>query len=258
MHASSFKKAELFVRHYAAGGATSRQGEGKAGAIRVLEVGSKSYHAHDTFKSLFPAPAYAYTGLDVEAGPNVDVVPADGYIWSELADNSFDVCISGQTFEHNPFFWVTFSEMARVVRPGGHVFVVAPGGGAVHRYPYDCWRFYPDSWLALCHLTGMTLLETYFEPDSMAVEVQGGKWRDSAVIASKPVLDAAAQEAMQLRLAALVAPFKSLPFDLGPPVAGIGPCFSAYEAEMGGANGGAVKKLSRRLKLARSTPIFER
>ena len=135
---------------------------------------------------------------------------------------------------------------------------MAPGGGAVHRYPYGCWRFYPDSWLALCHLTGMTLLETYFEPDRMAVEVQGGKWRDSAVIASKPVLDAAAQEAMQLRLAALVAPFKSLPFDLGPPAAGIGPCFSAYEAEMGGANGGAVKKLSRRLKLARSTPISER
>lgn len=248
MHKSSFKKAELFVRHYV--GQTSN-------SVTVLEVGSKSYHAHDTFKSLFPAPRFAYTGLDVEAGPNVDVVPRDGYLWQELADSSFDVCISGQTFEHNPFFWVTFCEMARVVRPGGHMFVIAPGAGAVHRYPYDCWRFYPDSWLALCRLTGLVLVETYFEPDRMAVKVQGGKWRDSAVIARKPVLDAAGQEALQRRLVELAAPFRSLPFDLGPPSADIGPCFAEYEAEMERGDG-ALKKLSAKLKRRRSEPVYER
>lgn len=136
------------------------------------------------------------------------------------------------------------------------MFVIAPGAGAVHRYPYDCWRFYPDSWLALCRLTGMTLVETYFEPDRMAAQVQGGKWRDSAVIARKPELDAAGQEAMQLRLAELAAPFRSLPFDLGPPVADLGLCFSDYEAQMG-RDEGALKRLSTRLKRRRSEPVYD-
>ncbi|WP_048710229.1 methyltransferase domain-containing protein [Microvirga massiliensis] len=97
-------------------------------------------------------------------------MPKNGYVWFELSDDRYDVAISGQTFEHNPFFWVTFCEMARILKPGGVLFVIAPGGGRVHRFPYDCWRFYPDSWGALCTLSGMHLVETYFEKDSTAAQ----------------------------------------------------------------------------------------
>lgn len=35
--------------------------------------------------------------------------------------------------------------MARILEPGGTMLVVAPSAGIVHRYPFDCWRYYPDS-----------------------------------------------------------------------------------------------------------------
>jgi hypothetical protein len=53
--------------------------------------------------------------------------------------------------EHDDMFWVTFLEMARITRPGGHIYINTPSNGVVHRYPMDCWRFYPDSGRALAN-----------------------------------------------------------------------------------------------------------
>lgn len=203
MHDTSLLKAKVFVEEYL---------PAEAGRIRhVLEVGSKSYHAHDTYRSLFDGPGFAYTGLDIEAGENVDVVPANAFVWEELERESFDVCISGQTFEHNPSFWVTFAEMARVLKPGGLAFVVAPGGGNVHRYPVDCWRFYPDSWAALCQATGLELIECYFEPDRHLWLTRDALWRDSAVIAGKPDAESLAGSGFYANLDSIVSAWKQTP-----------------------------------------------
>jgi hypothetical protein len=37
----------------------------------------------------------------------------------------------------------------RVLKPTGLLYINAPSNGAYHRYPVDCWRFYPDSGVAL-------------------------------------------------------------------------------------------------------------
>jgi len=37
----------------------------------------------------------------------------------------------------------------RVLKPDGLLYLNAPANGAFHRYPVDCWRFYPDSANAL-------------------------------------------------------------------------------------------------------------
>jgi hypothetical protein len=39
--------------------------------------------------------------------------------------------------------------MLRILRPSGLLYINAPSNGPYHRYPVDCWRFYPDSGLAL-------------------------------------------------------------------------------------------------------------
>jgi SAM-dependent methyltransferase len=200
MHPSSHNKMRSFFRTYVA------ELERKS-RVRILEVGSKSYEDQDSYRSLVDAQKHDYTGLDLEPGLNVDVVPDTPYVWPEISDESFEICISGQTFEHNPFFWVTASEMARVLVPGGYLCIIAPGGGPVHRYPMDCWRFYPDSWSALCALVGLEVVESYWEPDSVAIEVIGGEWRDTMLIARKPLGEEGAEEAATRR-AQLISPFQ--------------------------------------------------
>ncbi|BCM19260.1 methyltransferase domain-containing protein [Mesorhizobium sp. J8] len=200
MHETSLVKAKVFLDVY---GEEFAQSE----IVRVLEIGSKSYDAQDTYKPLFPAPRFSYIGLDIEPGNNVDIVPSNTFIWPEIADSSFDICISASTFEHNPFFWVTFAEIARVTKPGGLALIIAPGAGHVHRYPVDCWRFYPDSWGALCALTGMELVECYFETDKIAVANPENFWRDSAVVARKPKLSGPELDAFHGRLQKIVSLF---------------------------------------------------
>ena len=37
----------------------------------------------------------------------------------------------------------------RVLKPAGLLYINAPSNGDYHRYPVDCWRFFPDSGVAL-------------------------------------------------------------------------------------------------------------
>ena len=57
----------------------------------------------------------------------MDLVPKHPFVWNEIANETFDFVVSGQTFEHNPFFWITFAEMARVLTQGGLLLIIAPG-----------------------------------------------------------------------------------------------------------------------------------
>lgn len=133
MHDTALAAGKLFFETY------GRQGFGS-----VVDVGSQSVNG-----GLRPfAGSARYVGLDLEAGPNVDLVLDKPGVFP-LEDASFDAAITTSVFEHDPFFWRTFLEMARVVRPGGLIYVNAPSNGEVHRYPFDCWRFYPDAGKAL-------------------------------------------------------------------------------------------------------------
>lgn len=183
MHTTSYLKVEAFADMHL-GTAT--------GTVRVLDIGSQAHDGQRSYAGIFRRPDVEYVGLDLSHGSNVDVVPRNKFVWTELEAESFDLCVSGQTFEHNPFFWVTFAEIARVLKPGGRAMIVAPGRGPVHRYPVDCWRFYPDAWHALCVYTGLTLEETLFEDRGPGRRRDGAEWCDSSVVVRKPLLDVAA------------------------------------------------------------------
>jgi SAM-dependent methyltransferase len=119
------------------------------------------------------------TGVDIQAGRNVDVQMTKPYS-IPMPSNSQDVVITGQVFEHIPFPWVSMLEIARVLKPGGFLFLTAPSRG--HRHStYDCWRYYPDSMRALAVHAELNLLEAYtdFPPN-----VAGGKKHDYAAIDS--------------------------------------------------------------------------
>jgi len=202
---------------------------GQDAPVRVLDVGAMAYQAHDSYRSLFEDHRYKYVGLDIAPGPNVDLVPVDPYSWSEIEDESFDLVISGQSFEHNPFFWITWAEIARVLRIGGVAAIIAPSAGFTHRYPLDCWRFYPDAWTALSSYAGLELVEHYVETDRQKV-ISGVEWQDSVAVARKPEF-ASDQERSSFydRLHRIVATRSALPQDVD---AGelIGPAIQTYEA----------------------------
>ncbi|MDJ0823056.1 MAG: methyltransferase domain-containing protein [Paracoccaceae bacterium] len=125
------------------------------GPGKVLEVGSKDRKAE--YRKLFEKNGWDYTGCDLDAGPNVDLVLQDPFDFP-IADDSYDVVISGQMLEHNTMFWLSFIEMSRVLRMGGVMIHVAPSRGFEHRAPQDCWRFYRDGMRALADWSGMELL----------------------------------------------------------------------------------------------------
>jgi SAM-dependent methyltransferase len=93
-------------------------------------------------------PTDRYIGVDFAGGPNVDVVLSDPYKLP-FDDESVDAILCSSCFEHSEFFWQTFLEMVRILKPAGLLYLNVPSNGAFHRYPVDCWRFYPDSGRAL-------------------------------------------------------------------------------------------------------------
>ncbi|MBN1757966.1 MAG: class I SAM-dependent methyltransferase [Chitinispirillaceae bacterium] len=94
---------------------------------KVLEIGS--YNINGTIRKLFSR--CDYTGIDVAPGKCVDIVcPGEKF---DAPDNSFDLCISSECFEHNPMWVETFRNMIRMTRPGGLIIVTcATTGRAEH------------------------------------------------------------------------------------------------------------------------------
>jgi SAM-dependent methyltransferase len=119
------------------------------------------------------------TGVDIQAGRNVDIQMVKPYR-IPMPSNSQDIVITGQVFEHIPFPWVSILEIARVLKPGGHLFLTAPSRG--HRHStYDCWRYYPDSLRALAVHSELKLLEGFTDFPPIA---EGGRRHDYAAIDS--------------------------------------------------------------------------
>lgn len=146
MHQSSLDHVAQLVERYLQG----RE------ALEIVDVGS--YDVNGSYKPFFARPGWRYTGVDLAAGPNVDRVLRSPYRLP-FASHGVDLIVSGQAFEHVQFFWLTWLEMVRVLRPGGHIFLLAPSRGPEHRYPQDCWRFYPDAYRALADYGDLELLE---------------------------------------------------------------------------------------------------
>jgi SAM-dependent methyltransferase len=133
------------------------------GGSRVLDVGSLDVNG--TYKPIFQrGPEWTYVGLDIEKGKNVDRVCPE--IPWDLPDPPFDAIISGQCLEHVERPWLLVPEMARHLRRGGRMIVIAPFIIHEHRYPIDAWRFLPDGFRVLCKDAGLAVLETAIVADA--------------------------------------------------------------------------------------------
>ncbi|MEM5437855.1 class I SAM-dependent methyltransferase [Paraburkholderia diazotrophica] len=146
--------------------------------VRVIEIGSQDVNGG--LRGTAPA-SFEYIGVDFVEGKGVDVVLDDPYSLP-FESESADIILSSSCFEHSEMFWLVFLEIMRVLKPKGLLYMNAPSNGPFHRYPVDCWRFYPDSGRALVtwakrNAMNVALLESY-----VSAQVPGDIWNDFVAV----------------------------------------------------------------------------
>jgi len=156
MHPTALMNCQAFMDCYAA------RVMGAQAQPMVVEIGSRDVNG--SLRSVCP-PTFAYTGVDFAPGKGVDIVLDDPYTLP-FASGSVDIVMSSSVFEHSEMFWLLFLEVLRILKPAGLFYLNAPSNGDFHRYPVDCWRFYPDSGRALANWAKRSglqseLLESY-------------------------------------------------------------------------------------------------
>jgi SAM-dependent methyltransferase len=118
---------------------------GNKPGIRILEIGSREVagvsHARRGFDKA------QYVGFDYYPGRNVDIV-GDAHKLSSYfkEDEQFDIVYSSACFEHFAMPWVVATEIAKVLKVGGIVFVETHFSFRSHERP---WHFFQFSDMAL-------------------------------------------------------------------------------------------------------------
>ena len=93
----------------------------------VLDIGSLDINGSN--KPLFDN--CIYTGVDLLPGKNVDLISKGNELL--FPDNSFNVVISGECFEHDMFYQDTIKNMYRLLKSGGlFTFTCASTGRPEH------------------------------------------------------------------------------------------------------------------------------
>jgi SAM-dependent methyltransferase len=140
-----------------------------AGA-NVLEIGA--YDANGSVRGLFSSAAN-YVGVDLQEGPGVDLVSFGHEI--NHPDECYDITISGECFEHDPYWGETFQNMTRMTRLGGLVaFSCASLGRLEHGTSRTDWTASPGS-----HALGIDYYRNLTEADfdELPLASMFSKWR---------------------------------------------------------------------------------
>lgn len=155
----------------------------KSNKLDILDVGSLDGKGTFNYSTLFNETNWTYTGLDIEGGNNVQIIVTDIYNWFEIEDNSYDVIISGQFFEHLEFFWLAMIQIERVLKPGGYLCIIVPSAGPNHGGDMpNCYRFHEDGLKAMAKYVDLEVLHASVDNRSEA-----NPWNDACLVARKRV-----------------------------------------------------------------------
>ena len=115
----------------------------------ILDVGAREVRGQRlSYRRLFGD--YRYTGMDIVAGKNVDIVGYDGL-------GVYDVVISGQVMEHVCRPWEWLKVLTGLYRE--YICIIAPNTWKRHGYPLDTYRYFPDGMRDLFDYAGITPIE---------------------------------------------------------------------------------------------------
>lgn len=176
MHPSALKYGKLFFETYC----KEKQD------TTVVDIGAQNING--SLKDVCPKHL-KYIGADFVEGRGVDVILDDPYKLP-FEDNSIDIVVCSSVFEHSQFFWLLINEIFRVIKDDGIFYLNVPSNGYFHKFPVDCWRFYPDAghalvaWLKRSGYKESVLLESFIGPQMDDVGDEG-RWNDFVAVLGK-------------------------------------------------------------------------
>jgi ubiquinone/menaquinone biosynthesis C-methylase UbiE len=112
--------------------------------MRVLEIGSREVTSASNARKEFSNAEYV--GFDYYPGNNVDVVGDAHKLSSYFEGEQFDIVYSSACFEHFAMPWIVATEIAKILKVGGFVFVETHFSFSSHERP---WHFFQFSDMAL-------------------------------------------------------------------------------------------------------------
>ena len=125
---------------------------------RLLEVGSRA-RSGNVRRGLAP-PGWGYSGFDIMAGPNVDVVGDAHALSRHYPAGCFDAVMAYSVLEHLLMPWKFVIELNRVLKPGAVGLFTTHQCWPLHDEPWDFWRFSDRAWTALLNpATGFEIIE---------------------------------------------------------------------------------------------------
>ena len=171
MHKSSYLKMQYFKETYL----------NPNEELKILDIGSFDKDGNYNYGLILNEKKWTYHGLDLKQGNNIDIVVENAYDWEdEIEDETDDLVISGQAFEHIEFFWLTLEQVKRVLKPGGLFFLIVPSTGPVHKNPYDCYRFNENAMKAMAKYINFRVIEYGTNFDKIS-----DPWYDTFLVAKK-------------------------------------------------------------------------
>lgn len=106
--------------------------------LKVLDAGSGRLHEQTLREEILATGATLHT-LDFCEGPGVDFV-GDVTAMPFEAD-TYDIVLSTQVLEHVQDPAAVCADMARVLKPGGHLFLTTPQSSPIHNEPWNYFNF---------------------------------------------------------------------------------------------------------------------
>jgi SAM-dependent methyltransferase len=143
----------------------SNFGGRRSGAVLDLGAGVKPY------EPIYERYFESSTSVDVPHSPhdihNVDILASADDL--PLDAESFDCVICTEVLEHCPEPLKALGEIARVLKPGGRVFLTTPFLWPLHEMPHDYYRYTPSGLAQLAETTGLLVKSIHPRGDYTAV-----------------------------------------------------------------------------------------
>lgn len=133
---------------------------------RMLDVGA----GRAPYRALLEGRVDEYVTLDTAPAPGIDVVGSA--LELPFGEAEFDVVFSSQVLEHVPDAQKMFSELRRVVRPGGIVVISVPQYWPEHESPFDFRRFTIHGLRELGRSFGLETIEERRQGGGFSVALQ--------------------------------------------------------------------------------------